>query len=249
MISVVIIDDESKARTTLKELLLSICPEVEVLGEADGVNSGIQLLSKLRPDAVLLDIQMNDGTGFDLLDQLPRVDFQIVFATAYEEFALQAIQYHAFHYLLKPIDPDQLQSVCHEIKKEKANQLPGQRLERLLESIQSQKIENIALPTSEGIIYLKLQEIIRLESKGNYSFFHTTGREKVVVSRTLKEFEKILPTDLFFRVHQSHIVNLREVRKYMKEDGGYALMVDATKVPISNRNRNDFLRRLEQMSL
>ena len=249
MISVVIIDDESKARITLKELLLSTCPEVEVLGEADGVNSGIQLLSKLRPDAVFLDIQMKDGTGFDLLDQLPRVDFQVIFATAYIEFAIQAIEYNAFKYLLKPIDPDKLQLVCHEIKEEKANQLPVLQLERLLESIQSQKIEYIALPTREGIIYLKLKEIIRLESEGNYSFFHTARQEKVVVSRTLKEFEKVLPKNLFFRVHQSHIVNLREVRKYLREDGGYALMVDDTKVPISNRNKNDFLKRLDQMSL
>jgi two-component system LytT family response regulator len=249
MISVVIIDDETKARTNLKELLHSVCSSVEIIGEADGVASGLQLLSRVQPDAVLLDIQMKDGTGFDLLDRLPSLDYHIIFITAHEEFALKAFRYYALTYLVKPIDPDDLLSVCRKIKKEKENKLSGQHLRHLLESVQNRKIENVALSTNEGMIYLKLKEIIRLESDGNYTFFYTSGQEKFVVSRTIKEFEELLPEDIFFRTHQSHIVNLQEVRKVLKEDGGYALMGDGTKVPISRRKKDDFLMRLGGMSI
>lgn len=249
MISVVIIDDETKARTTLKQLLSSVNPTIQVTGEADSVASGLQLLSRLRPDAVFLDIQMEDGTGFDLLDRLRSIDFHVVFATAFDEFAIKAFRYHALDYLLKPIDPDDLLAVCRKLEEKNEHQLSGQQLDRLLQSMQSRRIENLALSTSEGIIYLKLTEIIRLESEGNYTYFHTTAGDRVIVSRTLKEFETLLPEERFFRTHQSHIVNLREVRKMLKEDGGYALMCDDSKVPIARRKKDEFLNRLEGMSI
>lgn len=249
MISIVIIDDETKARITLKELLASLCPGTQVIGEADGVASGLQLLSRVRPDAVFLDIQMNDGSGFDLLDRLRKMDFHVVFATAFEEFAIKAFRYHALDYLVKPIDPDDLLAVCQKIREENKNKLSAQRINHLLESMQSRKIENIALSTAEGIIYLKLQEIVRLESEGNYTYFYTTAGEKMIVARTLKEFDQILPEDLFYRTHQSHVVNLREVRRVLKEDGGYALMSDGAKVPVSRRKKDDFLEQLGRMSL
>lgn len=249
MISVVIIDDESRARTTLKELLPVLCPDIKIIGEANGVASGVKLLSQVRPDAVFLDIQMNDGTGFDLLDRLRNLDFHLIFATAYEEFAIKAFRYHALDYLVKPIDPDELMAVCRKIRKKNENRLSEQRLGRLLASLQSRKIENIALSTSEGIIYLRLKEITRLESEGNYTYFYTEDGDKILVARTLKEFGDLLPAELFYRLHQSHIVNLREVRKVLKEDGGYALMSGGVKVPVSRRRKEELLERLKRMSL
>lgn len=249
MISAIIIDDEPTARATLRSLLQAVYPALSIIDEADGVTSGLELLRGLRPDVLLLDVQLRDGTGFDLLDQLPDLDYHLIFVTAYEEFAIRAFRYHALDYLIKPIDPDELLAVCRKLEKERENKLTDHRLRLLLESLQSGQIENLALSTSEGMIYLKLKEIVRLESEGNYTFFHTDRREKVIVSRGLKEFEDILPSALFFRTHQSHIVNLREVRKVLREDGGYALMGDDAKVPIARRKKEDFLRRLEERSI
>lgn len=249
MISAVIIDDESKARTTLKELLKSVCTDIQVIGEADGVASGLQLLEQTQPDVVFIDIQMNDGTGFDLLDKLPQLDCHIVFATAYEEFAIKAFRYHAMNYLTKPIDPDDLLEVCQKVKANKSDKLTKQNLDRLMQSMQHKKIENITLSTNEGLIFLRLKDIIHLQSDGNYTYFHTKEDGRVMVSRILREFDNLLPEDLFFRTHQSHIVNIQEVRKFLREDGGYALMSDGAKVPVSRRKKEDFLDNLQGLSL
>lgn len=249
MLTVVIIDDESKARQALSASITSFCPDIKIIGEADGVHSGLKMLEQVEPDVVFLDIQMNDGTGFDLLDRIPKLKFKVVFATAYDQFALKAFKYHAFDYLVKPIDPDDLQVLCHKLKKVEANQLSPQSISALLETMRSKNIENIALSTSEGIIFLKLKDIIRLESSGNYTIFYTGDKEKVMVSRTLGEFLDILPEDTFFRTHQSHVVNLYQVKKMLREDGGYALMSDGAKVSISRRRKEDFLEKLGKISL
>lgn len=249
MLSAVIIDDESKARATLKELLNSVCTDIEIIGEADGVASGLQLLGNVQPDVVFIDIQMADGTGFDLLDKLPKLDFYIVFATAFEEFAIKAFRYHAMNYLTKPIDPDDLSKVCQQVKANKSDKLTRQGLNRLIESMQNKTIENITLSTNEGLIFLRLKDIIHLKSDGNYTYFYTKEDGKMMVSRILREFDNLLPDDLFLRIHQSHIINLREVRKFLREDGGYALMSDGTKVPISKRKKDNFLEKLKNLSL
>ena len=249
MMTVAIVDDEKNARLTLRELLAEFCPKMNVVGEADGVDSGLKLLEKKHPDILFLDIQMNDGTGFDLLDQAGQLDSKVVFATAFDQFAVKAFRYHAFDYLVKPIDPDELKELCRKLRKEATEQLSIQSIPELLRSIRAQAIENLALSTSEGHIYLKLDDIIRLESNGNYTLFYSSEGDKIMVSRTLGEFGEILPDEIFYRTHQSHIVNLRHVRKVLREDGGYALMSDGAKVSISRRRKDDFLDRLGGISL
>lgn len=244
-----IIDDEAHARTTLRQMLARYCPQARVIGEADGVADGIAIIQATQPDVVFLDIQMKDGTGFDLLCHFPQPKFGIVFTTAFDQFALKAFEYYTIDYLVKPIGPDEL---CRSIGKALANQsqqLYAELLSSLKEAIQSQKVERIALSTSEGLIFLRLKELIRLESSGSYTTFFLCNGSKAMVSRTLREFEELLPSDTFFRIHQSHIVNINYVQSILREDGGYALMEDKAKVPISRRKKEAFLYMLAGISL
>ena len=239
MLSIAIIDDEKNARDTLRILLTELCPDVRILGEADGVAKGVELIKEMKPDAIFLDIKMNDGTGFDLLDHFPEPNFSIVFTTAYDEYALEAIKRNALDYLVKAINPDELLAAVAKLKEKE--QGINQRLLSLMQSINNKEEEKIALSSSEGWSFWKLSEILRLESSSNMTTFYNVTGTKIMVSRTLKEFENTLPKDQFFRTHNSHIVNRKYVTQILREDGGYALLKDNTKVPISRRRLGDFL--------
>jgi two-component system LytT family response regulator len=237
---IVIIDDEPDARQALKTLIARLCPEAEVIGEADGVQSGFVLIRQCKPQAVLLDISMEDGSGFDLLDKFPKPDFQVIFTTAHDDFALRAFRYHALDYLLKPINPTELAQAIDRLEPA----LPADYSERilhLLESNKTQKLENITLSTQEGIVFLALNQIIRLESDGSYTTFILPNGERHLVSRPMRDFEALLPEANFCKVHQSHIINLSFVKKLLKEDGGYAQMADGSLVPIARRRKEDFI--------
>lgn len=246
---VLLIDDEPKARIILRELLSNNCPQVTVVGDAEGVESGLLLIEATRPDLVFLDIRMKDGTGFDLLDQLNKQDFQLIFTTAYDSFALKAFEYNAIDYLLKPIDPEKLVKAVNKIKTEEEKTTSTDQINELLKNIQTKTFERISLSTAEGLRYFKIKHITRLEASNNYTTFFTSKGDKVMVSKTIGGYEKILPNDLFFRVHQSHIVNFSFVEQFLKEDGGYALMEDGSKIPVSRRKKDGFIKGLEDLSL
>lgn len=246
MIRVILIDDEENARITLRELLALNCPEVKIEAEAEGVNSAASKIELVQPDAVFLDIKLNESTGFDLLARFPNPQFHVIFTTAYNQFALKAFKYNAIDYLTKPIDPDELIAAVCKIKK--ARPVP-EKIDSLMNGIRTKQFNQIALSTNEELIFLKLEKIIRLESNSNYTTFYTQDNEKVMVARTLKEFEDILPGGQFSRIHQSHIVNLDHIKKVIKEDGGYALTTDNVKLPISRRKKDVFLEALMKRSI
>lgn len=240
MKQIVIIDDETDARQALRTLITQLCPEVEIVGEADGVESGFVLIRQRKPQGVLLDISMEDGSGFDLLDKFPNPDFQVIFTTAHDDFALRAFRYHALDYLLKPIIPAELAQAIDRLEPDVPADYPA-RILHLLESNKAQKIDNITLSTHEGIVFLNLKQIVRLESDGSYTTFFLQNKERHLVARPMREFEELLPAECFFKLHQSHIVNLSFVKKLLKEDGGYANMVDGSMVPIARRRKDDFI--------
>lgn len=246
---IIIIDDEAHARSCLRKMLAQYCPKAQVIGEADSVAAGISLILKKKPEAVLLDIQMRDGTGFDLLGHFPRPDFDIVFTTAFDQFALKAFKFNAIDYLVKPVDPLELCRSIIKVRENRDRQMYFEQLSQLREMIQTRKYEKITISTNEGLVFLRLKELTRLKSSGSYTTFFTRDGKKVMVARTLKKFEEILPTDTFFRPHQSHIVNLNFVQGILREDGGYALMEDGTRIPISGRKREEFLGLLAGSSL
>jgi len=241
----IIIDDEAKARSALRLSLQNFCPNVEVVGEADGVNSGWQIIKEKEPHLVFLDIHINGGIGFEILDKFEQPTFKVIFITAYDEFALKAFRYNAMDYLLKPIDPDELIEAVKKISQHKISDILSEQINNLLEVSQKKVFDKIALTTSEGTNFLKLKDIIKLVSDGSYTTFHTYSGEELTVSRGIKEFETLLPTDTFCRTHQSYMVNIDFVKKILKEDGGYVLLENEDKVPVARRRKNDLMERLK----
>lgn len=238
MIRTLVIDDEEDARSTLRTFLRQYCPSVEVIDEAQGVQEGYRKVMAHNPDLVLLDIQMEDGTGFDLLEKVRNPKFQVIFCTAFDEYAIRAFKFSAIDYLLKPIDPDEL---IEAISKVRTGDVGKERIEHLLETKQQGFSDRITLSSQEGLTVVKIENIIRLESDSNYTKFLLKDGERILVPKSMKEFESILPDDQFFRTHQSHIVNLDHVKKYIKEDGGYILMNDGSEVLVARRRKEEFL--------
>ncbi|MEL6863678.1 MAG: LytTR family DNA-binding domain-containing protein [Bacteroidota bacterium] len=242
----VIIDDVAQARATLREDLETYCPDVKIVGEAEGVVSGAKLLQQQEVDVVFLDIQMQDGSGFDLLEILPTPSFKVIFTTASDAFAIRAFRFSAIDYLLKPIDPDELIQAVEKVKA-----LPGnasESLQLLADSIKEPGLpKRLALHTMEKIYVAEISEIIRCESSGNYTQFYFSNGEKLLVTRTLKEYDKLLENHGFVRVHQSHLVNTNHIKEYIKLEGGYLVMDDLSRVAVSVRKKAAVMKLLERL--
>lgn len=247
MIRAVIIDDIEQARITFRKDLEVYAPDIEVVGEASGVVEGAKLLKKTPIDILFLDIQMQDGSGFDLLDILPEIPFKIIFITASDAHAIKAFRYAAIDYLLKPVDPDELTEALNKFRNHNHNEQDNYRL--LNESLkQSHKVqERLALHAQDKIHIVQIADIIRCESNVNYTEFFFRDSKRIVVSRTLKDFEDILGELGFFRVHQSHLVNTKMIREFVKVEGGHLIMSDGKMIPVSTRKRADVVKMLEQL--
>jgi two-component system LytT family response regulator len=243
MIKAILIDDDQNLREGMKGLLERFAPNIKIIGEADSVATGIEVMDTLKPQVVFLDIQLNDGTGFDILEQLAAkngaIKSNIVFITAHEQYAIKAFRFSALDFLLKPVDPDELQKVIMKIESvlEKTNDYA--HIDLLLENIRK-KVDNfkrIALSTSDGIHLFDISDIIRCESEDNYTKFYIKNSKPVMISKTLKEYEELLTEHGFERIHQSHLINLNYLKSYIKKDGGYVIMADESHLPISQRKR------------
>lgn len=236
-LSAILIDDEPKARETLDAMLKRYCKNVKIIGTAENVESGIKLLKEKTPDVLFLDIQMPDGTGFNLLQQLEKRDFDVIFTTAFDQFAIKAIKFSALDYLLKPIDPEELidavDKVINNQKEKKEN------LNVLLENVEDGKEpDKIVLSTSEGMHIIELQNIIRCQADDYYTLYFLNDGKKIMVSKTLKESEKLLDSSNFIRPHKSHLVNISYIKTYVKSDGGYLILADGTQIPVARRKKD-----------
>lgn len=237
-----IIDDITEARKNLRRDINDWCTEIEIIGEADGVLSGAKEIRKHKPDLVFLDIQMQDGTGFDLLDILGELALKVIFTTASDAFAVKAFRYAAVDYLLKPIDPDELKAAVNKLKERPPS---SENLLLLKEQLKGNKTQQrIALHTTDKIHVIAIKDIQRCESDGNYTHFYLKDKSKLLVTRTLKEFDELLSPLGFLRVHQSHLVNLSEVKEFIKRDGGYLVMKDGNAVEVSTRKRQEVIEKL-----
>jgi two-component system, LytTR family, response regulator len=245
----VIIDDEKEQRELHKMILETYCPAIQVVGEANGVAAGVTLINKLAPDLVLLDIEMGDGTGFDLLKKLIPIEFKVIFVTAHHEFAVKAFKFSALDYLLKPIDPEELQLAVQKALSLHSQDKMKLQLSVLLSNIQdfAGEVKKLILKDSENIHLVSIGEIVRLESEKNYTTFFLTENRKILISKTLKEYEQILEDKGFFRCHQSHLVNLNYLVKIDKRDGGSLLMKDGVLLPLATRRKEELMRILENM--
>lgn len=247
MLKAIIIDDIEQARITLKKDLQAYAPDVQFIGEAGGVVEGAKLLKSATPDVLFLDIQMQDGSGFDLLDILKEINFKIIFITASDAHAIKAFRYAAIDYLLKPVDPDELVQALKKLREEKVNE--SEKYKLLNDSLKNHNKphERLALHTQDKIHIVNINDIIRCESNVNYTEFHFAGGKKLLVTKTLKDFEDLLSNQGFYRVHQSHLINTRYIKEFVKTDGGYLLMTDGCNVPVSTRKRPEVMKMLEEL--
>lgn len=239
----IIVEDELHSREFLKNLVTDYCPELKLVAMASDVEEGVTAIKTHQPDIVFLDIEMQTGTGFDLLQQFPAPEFDVIFTTAYDHYAIKAIKFSAIDYLLKPIGIEELQQAVKKITDKKASSDNQAALQMLLKNLQApQKADqSITLATSEGLEFVPLQQIIRIEASGPYSYFFLKNNKKIMVSRNLKEYELMLADHGFFRPHNSHIINIQEVKRMVKTDGGYAVMSDDSKIGISPKKKDEFM--------
>jgi two-component system LytT family response regulator len=230
----------------LNELIANRFPEIKIVALAKNADEGIESISKYAPDVVFLDINMPGKSGFDMLQEIQPVHFETIFITAYDKYAIRAFRYHAFDYLLKPVDAEEL-SNCVERLKEKQLQLDfKERLESLVAQIHhpQQIPDRITINSLDGITVIPITEIVYLEAAGTYTLFYLKNKEKIVSSLNLKEYEDLLSVHHFFRIHNSFLINLAEVKKYIKADGGSVLMSNENEVSVSKRRRDEFLKLL-----
>jgi two-component system, LytTR family, response regulator len=242
MITAILIEDDHNLRNGLKALLEKTAPEIKIIGEADSVVSGIQLLSNLQPQVVFLDIHLGDGSGFDILEEINnkgKLNSQIVFITAHEQYAIKAFRFSALDFLLKPVDPDELLKVIDKIKAVVGKNDTVAHIDLLLENIRK-KVDNfkrIALSNADGMHLFDISDIIRCESEDNYTKFYIKNNKPILISKTLKDYEELLSEHGFERIHQSHLINLSYLKSYIKKDGGYVVMADNSNLPVSQRKK------------
>jgi len=244
MIKAIIIDDELHGLESLSLQLNEFCPEVQVLEQCSSAKKGLEAIEKFKPDLVFLDIEMPVMNGFELLEQLSTISFAIVFTTGYDQYAIKAIRFSALDYLLKPIDPKELVMAVKKVQEER--HLPmAEQFQMLLKQIQGKNsgFNKIAVPTAEGFELIPAEQVIYCEANDNYTFFFLKNKSKIIACRILKEIEfQVQDFPFFVRVHNSYLVNLNEVTKYVRGEGGYLIMSDGSSVNVSRSRKEALLK-------
>lgn len=236
------IDDERHNLDNLTRLVRSYCPQVEMIDTAMSAEEARPKILSHLPDLIFLDIQMPAQNGFDLIRTLPPLDMDVIFVTAFDEYAIQAIRFAAVDYLLKPVHPEELQQAVHRVLLKRQQQRSNEQLQHLLELLHSQQEEHrLALPTAREIRLIRTTDIVRCESLNNYTAFYLASREKIIVSKPIYEYEEMLLPYRFIRCHQSHLVNLRHVKSWIREEGGYLLLDNGDQVPVSRSKKEQLL--------
>ena len=242
-IRTVLVEDEKKSLLILHTLLEKYCPDVIVVGTAADVEQSKKIIESLRPELVFLDIALPDGNAFDLLNQLGTIDFEIIFITAYNEYALKAFDFSALHYILKPVNHQALIDAIGRYKKIRTNSEIQGRIQVLNQAL-NQNYSKISLPSAEGLIIIDIDKITYIEASSNYSIFYLNTEESYVVSRSMNYFEDILSGLNFVRIHNTHMVNLNYIKKYNKGRGGMITMSDGTHLSVSASRKKDFLEKM-----
>lgn len=250
MIKAIIVDDEKNSCEVLQLLLQENCKQVEVIAVCYSATDALQKIQQLQPQLIFLDIEMPHMNGFQLLESLSKIDFEIIFTTSYDQYAIKAFKFSALDYLLKPVDREELVKAVEKISR-KINSNIHQQLDILLQKMNqpSSSVQKIALPTMQGLELVSVDSIINCSANNNYTEFFLTGKKKVLVSRTLKEIEELLEGYSFLRVHHSHIVNLNAIIRYVRGEGGYLIMNDGSTIDVSRSRKELLMQKLQPSKL
>jgi len=246
MIRTILVDDEIDSILVLRRLLKTHCPEVEIVGEADAITKALDIIEHTSPDLLLLDIAIDTGNAFDLLNRLGNFNFQVIFVTAFNDRAIDAFRYSAVDYLLKPVDGSLLQKAVEKAAGRMTEKQMTQNLKVLLDNTVALQVSNqkMAIPTLNGLTFVYFRDILRFEAEGSYTKVVLEDGRQIMATRSIKDYETLLPESIFYRVHHSHIIHLNKIREYRKGRGGYIIMEDGTSIEVAIRRREDFLKRL-----
>ena len=240
----IIIDDERNSRHSLRQKLSVHCPEVTIIGECENGEEAEKAVAELEPDLLFLDVEMPRMNGFTLLQQLKHRNFEVIFVTAYDYYAIKAIKFSALDYLVKPVEVEELKTAVKKAAQKRMQPDDNERLELLLQNLMNEKRDRqrIAIPSMKGLQFIKLDDIIYLEAHSNYTVVYLGKETKITVSKTLKDFEELLPVNVFIRIHHSYIINSSAVEKYIRGDGGQVVMKNGVTLDVSKRKKSDFLK-------
>ena len=241
MLRAVLIDDDESNLSSLSEKISNHCKQVQVIARCDNPEDGIRAIDELKPDIVFLDIEMPQMNGFVMLQQLTNKDFELVFVTAYDHYTIKAIRSCALDYLVKPVEVEELKAAVAKAADLRNKTASSSQLDLLLDHLQKKQPKLLTIPTSDGLQFINIEDIIYLEANDNYSNIYLSTNQKFLVSRTLKDFEELLPADVFIRIHHSSIVNKFYVDKYIRGDGGQVVMRNGNVLDVSKRKKSDFL--------
>jgi two-component system, LytTR family, response regulator len=243
--TVAIIEDELKSLEMLRKMLELFCRDVNVAGVARSVTEGVELIKNTKPDIVLLDIELKSQKGFEVLTSLESIDFEVIFTTAYKDYAIDAIRHNALEYLLKPIDINELKNAIDKATRRRSEKTENVSLKKLLTDLRSAGNPRISIYTNEGIMFTDVKDIIRCEAKGPYTNIYTTNCKKYTTSKTLKEYERTLSEYNFLRIHNSHLINIAEVAKFIRTNGGSVEMNDGSIIPVSQNHKEEFFEKMK----
>ncbi|MEJ5993620.1 LytTR family DNA-binding domain-containing protein [Pedobacter sp. Du54] len=245
----ILIDDEISNLENLQTLLEKHCPQLKIIATAQNVSDAVAAIEKYSPNVVFLDIQMGEQTGFEVLKLLPKRNFEVIFVTAYDQYGIQAVKFAALDYLLKPIDIEELINAVNNAENKLSTPIQNLQLDFLVQQLKKPETNasKIALPMHSEIRYVALSEIIRCEADDSYTYFFLANNEKIVVSKSLKEYADLLRPNGFLRTHQSHLVNPKYVKSWLKEDGGILLLTSGEKIPVSKPNKETVKQALQRL--
>lgn len=243
-LSVMLIDDESSSRNALRQKLLNHCPDLVIVKECENGEEGILAIEAEEPDIVFLDVEMPRMNGFVMLQQLKQRNFELIFTTAYDHYAVQAIRVSALDYLVKPIEIKSLVEAVDRARERRRGDVHNQRIEIFLSNLVNEKDRNskLAIASQEGLQFVLMDDIIYLEAESNYTSIYLQSDPRIIVSKVLKDFEELLPSTKFIRIHHSHIINLNHLRKYLRGEGGQVLMSNGKTLDVARRKKDEFMK-------
>lgn len=249
MIRTIIIEDEPVSREMLTLMLQRHKNDIEIIDTCSNPTDGIASIAKHQPDLIFLDIQMPKMNGFDMLKKIPSINFEVIFTTAFDQYAINAIRISALDYLLKPVDDDDLVAAIDKCRERIQSKKPGSQFENLFNNLLNKNPldKTLALAASDGISFVKMSDILRVEANGRYAKFYLLNKQTILVSKTLGDFEEILSANQFFRIHDSSIINLNHVKKYIRGDGGTVVLSDDTELDVARRRKEDFMKLIPKL--